>query len=367
MAKNKYLFLILFVFVFLALSASFVNALEVKDYPSLPGVTKPSDCTGPAEKCLPAFISYGFGFLIYLAGIIAAISFALGAVQYIISLDNPTASSSAKDRMKGSILGLLLALSSFIIIKTINPDLANIKLDPLPSLIPLPTLPIPGVYYYTETGCGGDFSSGHISSENGIDNKFAGKIRSIKVVKNTDSDPSYIVIFHQFGLDELGGCNRPIILIQSDNCLSVENPNNTESVDITPIRNNPGSPGDGITFYSEAHGYASGQLDREGIKYIPDWTIVPLWSLPASSIIYDYKDATNVSEDYKRVNKTFQDRPGSIQMTGNYLVALYSRDPSNANSLVCQTFEDAVPDLNAVPITTTGGSDLENVYIMPTK
>ena len=354
MKKNTLLF-IFFLLALIVLSTG--NTASALEFP-LPGLKD--------SPSVPEYVDYLFKTIIGLAALIASISFAIGAVQYIISLDNPTAGSNAKDRMKGAILGLILTFSSFIILKTINPSLTKLTLKPLPSVLPLPTVLIPGVYYYTESGCSGNFSSGHNTSETQIDGAFAGKIRSVKVVRGSESDPFYIIIFHQFGLDELGGCNRPIVAL-SENCYSIENPNNTGSVDITPVRSSPGSPGDGVTFYSEAHGFSMAQLKREGKLYVSDWTIVPIWSLPANAIEYNYDDAVNVSEDYKRVNKTFQDRPGTIQMTGNYLVALYSRDSENANSIVCQTFKATVPDLNAVRITTTGGSDLENVYIMPNK
>jgi hypothetical protein len=134
--KNKNILIIFFIFVFLFLNSGFVQALEIKDYPKIPGLISPtSACTG--SDCLSIFIAYWFGVLVYIAGILALISFAVGAVGLI----NPNieAHNDAKDRMKGSILGLVLTLAAVIILRTINPTFVT------PSLTPLPG--VAGVFY----------------------------------------------------------------------------------------------------------------------------------------------------------------------------------------------------------------------------
>jgi len=140
MKKNRYLLFLLFFVLFLVCSGSFVHALEIKDYPSLPGVEAPSaDCT---TNCLPKFVVYIFGLLIYVAGAVSLISFTIGAIGLINP--NPEAHGDAKDRMKGSVFGLVLTLTSFIILNTINPVLTNPTINPLP--------PLPGVYYVNNNG-----------------------------------------------------------------------------------------------------------------------------------------------------------------------------------------------------------------------
>jgi len=138
MKKNNRSLFHIFLIVYLFASTGLVRALEVK-YPDIPGLTAPSPgCIG--NSCLPIYIAYWFGLLIYLAGAISIISFIIGAVGLI----NPNieAHNDAKDRMKGAILGLVLVMASFIIIKTINP------------LLIAPSFPVlsnnaPGVYYYS--------------------------------------------------------------------------------------------------------------------------------------------------------------------------------------------------------------------------
>lgn len=124
--------------VILLLNSGFAYAaLEIRDYPTIPGLISPSACTG--RDCLSVFIAYWFGLLIYLAGALALISFTIGAVSLIASAENPSARGEAIDRIKGAILGLVLTIASFVIIHTINPTLITPALAPLPG--------VDGVFY----------------------------------------------------------------------------------------------------------------------------------------------------------------------------------------------------------------------------
>jgi len=135
--NNKYLLLPVFLLFFLFLGASHALALEITKYPNIPGLITPSaDCT---SGCLGTYAAYWFGVLVYIAGIISLISFTIGAVTLIISADNAGLAGEGKDRMKGAILGLILTVASFIIIRTINPVLITPTLTPLPN--------VQGVYY----------------------------------------------------------------------------------------------------------------------------------------------------------------------------------------------------------------------------
>lgn len=113
--------------------AKIAFALEQK-YPAIPGL--PSINTN--NPTTGAFVGYFFGLLVYVAGILALISFVIGAVGLI----NPNieAHKDAKDRMKGAILGLVLTFASVIILRTINPIFITPALTPLPG--------IAGVFYY---------------------------------------------------------------------------------------------------------------------------------------------------------------------------------------------------------------------------
>ncbi len=130
---NKYT---LFIFIILLLlgSASFVFALEAK-YPRVPGLPAVTD-----NSELGDYIGYFFGLGMYLSGILAVISFAVGAIQLIMAASSPEMEKEGKDRMKGSLLGLVLTLSAFIILRTINPSFITPTLTPLPG--------VEGVFYF---------------------------------------------------------------------------------------------------------------------------------------------------------------------------------------------------------------------------
>jgi len=50
----------------------------------------------------------------------------------LTSAGSPAKISEAKDRIGSAILGLIIILASFLILKVINPDLITLKLPGLP-------------------------------------------------------------------------------------------------------------------------------------------------------------------------------------------------------------------------------------------
>jgi hypothetical protein len=122
--------LILFVCLFLAFFASgtvlAADKLEVT-YPQILGLPH----VGP-NSSLANLVGYWFGLLVYATGGIAIISFAIGAIQLMMS-PNPEMVGNAKDRMIGSVIGLTLTISAFVILRTINPALVEPVLENLPT------------------------------------------------------------------------------------------------------------------------------------------------------------------------------------------------------------------------------------------
>ena len=95
-------------------------------------------------------VQYFFGIGIIFSGAIALISLAVAGVQLIIGQANPEGVSQAKDRIRGSLLGVVLLMVSFIILKSINPVLLKTEVTPLTTG--------PGVFYVSadnkvETTC----------------------------------------------------------------------------------------------------------------------------------------------------------------------------------------------------------------------
>jgi len=97
-------------------------AFEVSKYPTIPFAPAIT-----ADSKLPDFVVYFFAMGIYLAGVLAIISLAVGGIQLIFSSVNPEARNNAISRIKSSILGLILLVASVVIIRTINPNLENVQ------------------------------------------------------------------------------------------------------------------------------------------------------------------------------------------------------------------------------------------------
>lgn len=122
--KKQNLKILIFI-VSLFIFPNFTYALEAT-YPvflGLPIIT--------ANSTIPELIRYFFGIGIYFSGAIALLSLAIAGVQIIIGQANPEGVSNAKDRIKGSLLGIVLLMVSFIIIKSINPVLLTPSITPL--------------------------------------------------------------------------------------------------------------------------------------------------------------------------------------------------------------------------------------------
>jgi hypothetical protein len=117
---KKYKYLIFFSFLFL-LNAGFCFArLEVQ----IPGL--------PQNPTLIDYRNVIFTFLIGIGGILAVFSLVLGGIGYITSAGNPESRSNAKKRVTSAIFGLVLLVSSYIIIQRINPKLISPEMAGLP-------------------------------------------------------------------------------------------------------------------------------------------------------------------------------------------------------------------------------------------
>ena len=74
-----------------------------------------------------AFFNSVFTFGIYIATFLATIMIAIGGIQYM-STDAVTGKSEGRERITYAVMGLLLILFSWILLKQINPDLLNLTI-----------------------------------------------------------------------------------------------------------------------------------------------------------------------------------------------------------------------------------------------
>ncbi|MFH1656271.1 MAG: pilin [Candidatus Nealsonbacteria bacterium] len=115
------------------------RALEL-EYPSFP----PEASAPTSTTSLPDFVKYIFVFAIIISGFIALLVIVYAGFEYTASIGSPNKIQSAKDKINGAIIGLLILAVSWLILDTINPQLVIFRLpSELPSAIPDIS---PGVY-----------------------------------------------------------------------------------------------------------------------------------------------------------------------------------------------------------------------------
>jgi len=126
MKKLLFLFL-LFLLVVPAVASATHGPLHLNlEYPKF-GEFDLNESKGQSFDGLIGWLYYA---IIGISGLAAFVMLIWGGIRWMSSAGDPTATSDAKDRIKQALLGLLLVLSSFIIIQIINPELTILK-DPL--------------------------------------------------------------------------------------------------------------------------------------------------------------------------------------------------------------------------------------------
>lgn len=118
--KKEVLIFFLIGFVFLFLNIVQVKATEIQ-WPSVGGLTITDSTT------LPQLVKYLFNFAIGLGGVLAFCMLVWGGFRYLISVGNPAAQKDARDTLTSAILGLLLLLTSYLLLQIINPDILILK------------------------------------------------------------------------------------------------------------------------------------------------------------------------------------------------------------------------------------------------
>lgn len=103
-------------------TASVAYAQDYVPLEALPGV---SDTGTTMSEYLSAIFNIGIG----VAAVFAVLMIVVGGVQYIGGASSPSARNEAKNRITNAILGLLLAVSSWLIVYIINPNLIKNTLN----------------------------------------------------------------------------------------------------------------------------------------------------------------------------------------------------------------------------------------------
>ena len=119
----KYILLLFLLFLFLPVfSVSAAIDLNLT-YPVFPGGLDINTSQG-----IDTLAAWFYTFLISISGLAAFIMIVWGGIQWMTSSGDTGRISDAKDRIQKALLGLLIILSSFLILQVINPDLTNLQL-----------------------------------------------------------------------------------------------------------------------------------------------------------------------------------------------------------------------------------------------
>lgn len=141
---KKLILLILFLFIVLPLFASAQTASPFSYTPleNIPG----SNLTGPTDFYTYVSAIYKFG--IWAVGIVALFMLVFGGYTYITSAGNNSSMETAKKIITDAIVGIIMALTAYLLLYVINPDLVRMKkLAPVAGIpgAQVPVTPVPGV------------------------------------------------------------------------------------------------------------------------------------------------------------------------------------------------------------------------------
>ena len=82
-----------------------------------------------AGNLMVSYIKFLYKFLAGVAGIITVFMIMYGGVQWIFSGGNSAKINAAKETIFGAIIGLFLVLGSYLLLRTVNPQLTNLHLE----------------------------------------------------------------------------------------------------------------------------------------------------------------------------------------------------------------------------------------------
>lgn len=125
---------LLFIFIFQIMSLVVFLGLPNESHAQIdfkPQITVGDFKSGEAKPITPTsigqYINAIYKYAIGVVGILAAIVLMYGGILWITALGNAERVSNAQSWIKASLTGLVLALSSYMILYIVNPDLVNFK------------------------------------------------------------------------------------------------------------------------------------------------------------------------------------------------------------------------------------------------
>jgi hypothetical protein len=129
------LVLVLSVFFLPHLALAQTTSKEIPLQVEIPGISSPcKDKANAGRMCVTDIGDYISKFYIYFAGaagILATCMILFAGFTWITAAGNASRIEKAKGMMNGAFIGLVLTLTSYLILKTINPELVKLRMPPL--------------------------------------------------------------------------------------------------------------------------------------------------------------------------------------------------------------------------------------------
>lgn len=94
-------------------------------YPAIPGAVAPTVIN---QDALPGYIKYILYLSIAISGILAFGVLIVAGLKYLTSTGDSKQMGQAMDQITSAFIGLLILLSAWIILNTINPQLTTIEI-----------------------------------------------------------------------------------------------------------------------------------------------------------------------------------------------------------------------------------------------
>lgn len=115
--------------VFVPSIASAETNYQFKPQVKIPGLDYETVQPDGSTKAIGNYVIAIYRYAIGIVGILAAVVMMLGGVLWLIAGGNAERVSNAKSWIVAAITGLVLALSSYMILALVNPDLVNFKVS----------------------------------------------------------------------------------------------------------------------------------------------------------------------------------------------------------------------------------------------
>lgn len=322
--KIKKIIILLFCGFFLA-SCNFCFALEGTYPRNWDGSTITSNTP------LPEFLKYVFdiGFALGITTVILSLVYA--GILYLLSPALPAARASAKDRVFGALTGLIILLTFYLLVVTVNPELTFFRLKELPKIAnPVDPGKPAGVYFYKNNNCSGntDVKTSNIYD---LGDELRNQIKSVKIINNAGNE--YIsIVYNAIGLQ--GKCQE---INSGVNC----DPINRWPASASVHKYDFAPSGDGVYLYHKSF------FNKDGGYYkIPNIDIDPynIYSEELANLKFtgDGSDCTVPKDEQKctewdtKGNCTKRECPNlaernisSIEIKGNYIVLLVYFGPKD--------------------------------------